>query len=280
MNISVWLPFPIAGGAFMLTYLLAWVIPESLDFSGADDINSDSPSIAGTGEERRLLCPATQPNEIPINAAPTKRTWFVQVLDLLRTPGLPVCLMLFVLTPFALLAKSFVYQYASESFDWPLSRTTWLRVSQAAGASLVTIVFLPLLNAFLHKRGIHAQAVDLNVIRGSLFVAAVGFAMLWQANVSWLLILALFVCGLSEGLQPSYRGLATSFVKQEYNARLFTTVAVLETMGKLVGGPLQSRLFSVGRDDRHGSLGINFLASSIVFALLLLILILFVRVKR
>ncbi|KAI4164927.1 MAG: hypothetical protein LQ342_001560 [Letrouitia transgressa] len=264
----------------MLTYLLAWVIPESLDFNGANDINSDSPSFDDTDEERPLLWPVTQPSETPVNASPTKRPWFVQVLDLLRSPGLRICLMLFFLTPFALLAKSFVYQYASESFDWPMSRTTWLRVSQAAGASLVTIIFLPLLNAFLHKRGVHAQTIDLNVIRASLFVAAVGFAMLWQANVSWLLILALFVCGLSEGLQPSNQGLATSFIKREYNARMFTTVAVLETVGKLVGGPLQSKLFSIGRDDRHDSFGINFLASSIVFALLLLIFVLFVRVKR
>ncbi|KAL9615219.1 MAG: hypothetical protein Q9167_000313 [Letrouitia subvulpina] len=264
----------------MVTYLLVWAIPESMDFNGADDVNSDTPSLADADEERPLLWPVIQASETTVHASPTKHTWFAQVLELLRSPGLRICLVLFFFTPFALLAKSFVYQYASESFGWPMSRTTWLRVSQAAGASLVTIIFLPLLNAFLHKQGVHAQIVDLSVIRGSLFVAAVGFVMLWQAKASRLLILALFVCGLSEGLQPSNQGLATSFIKQEYNARLFTTVAVLETVGKLVGGPLQSKLFSIGRDDRHGSLGINFLASSIVFALLLLILALFVRVRR
>lgn len=94
-----------------------------------------------------------------------------------------------------------------------------------------------------------------------------------------MLLLALFVCGLGEGVQPSCQGLATSLVGRGYNARLFTTVAFLETVGKLAGGPIQSVLFSIGRREGRGSLGINFLASSVIFGLLL-VLALVMRVRK
>lgn len=46
-------------------------------------------------------------------------------------------------------------------------------------------------------------------------------------------------------------------------------MAVVETMAKLIGGPLMARLFSVGRSEAgDGSRRINFLTSSAMFAAL------------
>lgn len=84
--------------------------------------------------------------------------------------------------------------------------------------------------------------------------------------------LALFICGLSEGLEPALQGLATSLIDGVYNARMFTTIAVVETIARLIAGPLMARLFSIGRSQGgHYSRGINFLTSSIMFVLLELI---------
>ncbi|KAL8721707.1 MAG: hypothetical protein Q9225_001657 [Loekoesia sp. 1 TL-2023] len=259
-------------------------MPESSKLEPPDnDHHHNSPAGAHVAEDQRPLL-SSDPNFIPSIRSPSPHkssTWYTEILHLLRIPGLRFCFIVFFTTPLALIAKAFVYQHASESFGWEMSTTTWLRVSQAVGASLVTLLALPLLNTLLllHKRGLQAQQLDLAVLRGSLLIAAVGFAVLWQARVSWMLLLALFVCGLSEAIQPATQGLATSLITREYNARLFTTVAVLETVGKLAGGPIQSVLFSIGRREGHGSLGINFLASSVVFGLLL-VLALVVRVKR
>lgn len=65
------------------------------------------------------------------------------------------------------------------------------------------------------------------------------------------------------------QGLATSLIDGVYNARLFTTLAVVETIAKLIGGALMARLFSIGRrQGGHGSSGINYLTSSVLFVLL------------
>ncbi|KAI4256948.1 MAG: hypothetical protein L6R42_005936 [Xanthoria sp. 1 TBL-2021] len=278
MRISIWLPFEAAIGALTLTYILILLMPESSKLTPpSDPITTNTTSSHLPHDRQPLLSPRSSSNRI---TAETPPTWYTEIHHLLHTPSLRLSLTIFLSAPTALVAKSFVYQHASESFGWEMSSTTWLRVSQALGASLVTLFALPILNSLVHPLTLHqARKFDLAVLRASLLVAAIGFAVLWQAKASWMLVLALFICGLSEAIQPANQGLATSFVARELNARLFTTVAVVETVGKLAGGPAQSALFSIGRREGRGSLGVNFLASSGIFLVLLLLAVL-VRVRR
>jgi len=78
-----------------------------------------------------------------------------------------------------------------------------------------------------------------------------------------LIILALFICGLSEGEEPALQGLTTSLIDRAYHARLFTSVAVLEILAKLIGGPMMGKLFSIGKRDGQGSKGICFSVSAV-----------------
>ena len=78
-----------------------------------------------------------------------------------------------------------------------------------------------------------------------------------------LTFLALFICGLSEGEEPALQGLTTSLIDRAYHARLFTSVAVLEILAKLIGGPMMGKLFSIGKRDGQGSKGICFSVSAV-----------------
>ena len=287
MRISIWLPFEVAIGGLTLTYIIILLMPESskLTPTPSDTTTTSSclPPEHLPPDRQPLIFPRSCDDNRNTEATPTTTnpsTWYTEIHQLLINPSLRLSLTIFLFTPTALIAKAFVYQHASESFGWEMSSTTWLRFSQALGASLVTLFALPILNTLLHPLTLHqARLFDLAVLRASLLVASIGFAVLWQAKASWMLVLALFICGLSEAIQPANQGLATSFVARELNARLFTTVAVVETVGKLAGGPAQSALFSIGRREGRGSLGVNFLASAVIFLLLLLLAVL-VRVRR
>lgn len=57
---------------------------------------------------------------------------------------------------------------------------------------------------------------------------------------------------MSEGEEPALQGLATSLIDQAYHARLFTSLAVVEILAKLVGGPMMGKLFSIGRAKSSG----------------------------
>ncbi|MCJ1457842.1 hypothetical protein MMC28_008211 [Mycoblastus sanguinarius] len=201
--------------------------------------------------------------------SPETKEWWRDVVVLIQMPGLPFCYLLFFFKPLAMISKAFVYQYASYNFHWGLSQTTWLRFSQAGGSSLATVIVLPLLTSTLNRRGLHAQMLDLNVIRVSLLVATIGFVLLQLSFHSWMLLVALFICGLSEGEEPALQGLTTSLIDRAYHARLFTSVAVLEILAKLAGGPMMGKLFSIGEKHGQGSKGICFsVAAGILFILM------------
>jgi hypothetical protein len=73
----------------------------------------------------------------------------------------------------------------------------------------------------------------------------------------------LFICGLSEGEEPALQGLTTSLIDRSYHARLFTSVAVVEILAKLVGGPIMGKLFSISQRHGPGSSGLCFSVSAV-----------------
>ena len=279
MNIDIWIPFAIAGGALSAGFVVIWIMPESLEQSHQARVPNGFADATTS-----LLHPQQQPSTRERSQAeahdqePSEELslWkqftkvFTDIVALLKVPGLVFCLALFFLRPIALISRAFVYQHASETFHWPMSKTTWLRFSEAVGSSLATFLFLPMLSTYLDRKDHHAKKLDLNVIRFSLLIAAIGFAILWQSKASWMMALGLFICGLGEGFEPSLKGLSTSLIDGSYNARLLTLATVLEVIGKLIGGPLMARLFSIGRRKDHGSEGVNFLTASVIFVFLTL----------
>ena len=81
--------------------------------------------------------------------------------------------------------------------------------------------------------------------------------------------LSLFVCGLSKGLEPALRGLATSLILDKYYVRMFTTFAVLEMVAKLIDRPLLARFFSLRRNEgeHKGSKRWNYFTSCVIFVI-------------
>jgi hypothetical protein len=82
--------------------------------------------------------------------------------------------------------------------------------------------------------------------------------------------IAMAGCGLGEGLEPALQGLITYLVDSDKTVRLFTTLAVCDTIAEFVGGPVTARLMEIGRRPGHASDGYCFLGSSVRIHLLLL----------
>ena len=301
MRISTWVPFAFAIGAYVLGLLVLLFMPESLnrassireldnshdhgydqehdplleawDSSGASEsVDAEASEVVASASDQRS--PESH-NQHPAAPSSTRRSWWRDIATLFRMRELPFCFILFFFKPMAMIAKAYVYQYASYNFGWNLSETTWLRFAQAGGSCSATIVVLPLLSSLLDRKGRRAQQLDLNVIRSSLLIAIVGFLLLQFSSRVWMLLMALFICGLSEGEEPALQGLTTSLIDASYHARLFTSVTVVEIVAKLVGGPMMGKLFSIGRSDHiKGSAGICFSVSAgILFCLMVFAMI-------
>lgn len=197
IRISIWLPFEVACGLLIVSYLIIWAMPESLRHRTSTEalvitaIPPVSPTMSGEPqfpEEEPFLRSYSGNGQSDHIAQNSWLDIFNEIIALFRVPTLSSVFLLFFLKPIGLISKAFTYQFASESFGWEMSQTTWLRVSQAAGSSIVTLIFLPFLSALLIRRGFRAQKFDLGAIRGSLCIAVLGFGMLWQARASWMLV--------------------------------------------------------------------------------------------
>ena len=196
MRTKIWLPFVVAIGALTLSLIIVILMPESLVHHSSHPkspllgpVDTYSPNESEDGEP-------TSPEQLPRAIhdglpapSPEPKEWWRDVIVLIQMPGLPFCYLLFFFKPLAMISKAFVYQYASYNFHWGLSQTTWLRFVQAGGSSLATVAVLPLLSSVLNRRGLRAQLLDLNVIRISLAIAAIGFVLLQLSSRSWMLLL-------------------------------------------------------------------------------------------
>lgn len=196
MRIRIWIPFVVAIGALLVSLVLLFFMPESLNHRSAGEGKSPLLGPTDTLNEQRdndeenvssSQLPRGVHDRLPA-PAPQNREWWRNIVVLLQMPGLPFCYLLFFLKPVAMISKAYVYQYASYNFHWGLSQTTWLRFAQAGGSSLATIMVLPLLSSMLNRRGLKAQHLDLTVIRISLSVACIGFLLLQTSTQGWMLL--------------------------------------------------------------------------------------------
>lgn len=71
-------------------------------------------------------------------------------------------------------------------------------------------------------------------------------------------------CGLGEGIEPALQGFLTFLTDSSENGRLFTTVAMADTLAELTGGPVTARLMAIGRSAHTPSEGLCFLTSSVI----------------
>ena len=201
MRTQIWLPFVVAIGALTLSLLIVILMPESLVHHSSHPKSPllgpvDTYSPIGS-EENEPLSPEQLPRGIHDRLpgpSPERKEWWRDIVVLLQMPGLPFCYLLFFFKPLAMISKAFVYQYASYNFEWGLSQTTWLRFAQAGGSTIATVAVLPLMSSVLNRRGLRAQMLDLNVIRFSLAIAALGFVLLQLSFRSWMLLVCKFRC--------------------------------------------------------------------------------------
>ncbi|KAL8327941.1 hypothetical protein RB597_003989 [Gaeumannomyces tritici] len=193
----------------------------------------------------------------------------MSIYELFNTPAGWFCLASFFLKRVAFASEGFAFQYALEKFGWELRQTTWLRTASAAGAVVVTLAVGPIVGLILRSREAPATVVDLNTIRSSLAMLVVSFFAAWKAPSMEILIVAMVGCGLGEAFEPALQAFALASTDSSRNAQLFTTIAQCDTLAEIVGGPLMAALLSIGRGKGHPSAGINFIASSSIFMVLL-----------
>jgi hypothetical protein len=167
-------------------------------------------------------------------------------------------------------AITLLVRYASKRYGWEIKQAAYL-LSLRAGANLVAVaVFLPILNWFLLKYlRLPAHWADLWLARGSIALTTVSFVIIGLAGYPVLLVVGLLVYNFGTGYNAAMRSVAVHVVGGQASpdvGKLMSTIAIVESIGAMIAGPVLSAMFQWGMDLGSAWLGLPFLGSVVVLA--------------
>jgi MFS family permease len=161
-------------------------------------------------------------------------------------------------------------RYASKRYDWEIKQAAYLLSFRAATNLAAVAVFLPLTNHVLLKYvRLPAHWADLWIARGSIVLTSISFLVIGLAAYPALLIIGLLVYNLGTGYNAAMRSVSIHVVGGQSSpdiGKMMSTIAIVESLGALVAGPLLNQLFQWGMGLGNAWLGLPFLVGMLVFA--------------
>ncbi|KIW23465.1 uncharacterized protein PV07_11659 [Cladophialophora immunda] len=158
--------------------------------------------------------------------------------------------------PFRLICyalSDLLQRYVSDRYGWTLADATLVYSLQAVAAGLVLFTLLPGVSARLDARYAFSP-VQKNVVlsRASLAVLAVAFAVIGLAPHPAVLAVGLLVETLSTGFPATLRALAAALIDADDKGRVFSVLAIAETLSVMLAYPVTAALFNAGLDRGGG----------------------------
>ncbi|KZM19038.1 uncharacterized protein EKO05_0001168 [Ascochyta rabiei] len=161
-------------------------------------------------------------------------------------------------------------RYASKRYGWEIKQAAYLLSFRAATNLAAVAIFLPLANfVLLNYIRLPAHWADLWIARGSIVLTAISFLVIGLAAHPAILIVGLLVYNMGTGYNAAMRSVSIHVVGGQSShdiGKLMSTIAIVESLGALVAGPLLNQLFQWGMGMGSIWLGLPFLAGMLVFA--------------
>lgn len=163
-------------------------------------------------------------------------------------------------------------RYASKRYGWQIKDAAYLLSFRAATNLVAVAVFLPLLSWFLLKYlRMPVQWADVWIARGSIVLTTVSMLVMGFAAYPALLVFGLLIYNMGTGYQAAMRSVAIHVVGGQASpdvGKLMSTIAIVESIGVMVAGPLLSQMFQWGMDLGSTWLGLPFMGSFVVLAVM------------
>ncbi|KAF2846114.1 MFS transporter-like protein [Plenodomus tracheiphilus IPT5] len=167
---------------------------------------------------------------------------------------------------------SLIVRYASKRYDWEIKKAAYLLSFRAATNLVAITVFIPLTSVILVKKlRLPAHWADLYIARGSIILTTVSFFVMGIAGYPALLVLGLLIFNLGTGHNAAMRSISIHVVGGQSSpdiGKLMSTIAIAESVGAMVAGPMLSEMFQWGMDLGSAWIGLPFLVSVLFFAVM------------
>jgi hypothetical protein len=259
MRKSIWYPIRLGLALQSFSVVGAFALPETLARSETSQTNQVQPSVTPSQHD-------PSPIVSPSFTKTTNKTyaelvasvndlviifsdWKVGVMAGLY-PVRMMCMALLDLLP----------RYISYRYHWSFASATYLLSLQALSATFCLLILLPIISENLGK-SFELGAVQKNVVlvRLSLGIISVSLLVEGLAPTIPMLICGLLAGTLGAGAPSALRALAGSLIDRKDTGKLFTGLAVAETLSVMAAYPTVSGLYNAGIGKGGGAwLGMPF----------------------
>ena len=174
----------------------------------------------------------------------------------------------FMVSSFGKQSMHIILQYASKRFHTAIGRAAWLLTEKAAVVLLLFTVILPYSGKLPGLRHHTPRGVTVRMAKISICFLASGSFLIGSANAWWLLIPGLSIYALGFGFDTIVRSLITSVVQEDHYSRLYSGIAVAETIGSLLGSLALTEALVQGFNHGGPLFGLPFYVCTISYALI------------
>ncbi len=283
MQYSPWIP-NLGGLALDVLSIIAYaLVPETLNFS-INGAKRPGYSRTNTAESTVLPPPPDPaPNQQPVSLN-TANMWLKNLqgasaflTDDWRVPALIAPFLIHMLLG---ISGTLVIQYMSKRYDITFAQATLVATVRSVMVAIVLFLFLPVISeALMQRLNLSAQKKDLYLARASQIFLSIGWFVFGLAPSIPFAAVTLVFASLGTGAPFVLRSFLTSLLKQDQIARAFSVITIVDTVGAMLGAPLLAGLLKKGLKMGGGWIGLPFLFTGLLAAVLSVVLF-FVNVRK
>lgn len=278
---SPWIPLILGQCLIILGGSFAIFIPETVHLR----ISPTSGMLVKAPQSKRDLSPSGKIDRTSFYT--TAKSKILDSLQQIRSAtsvlhSLPIVLLLltFVSAPFAKQSVDLSVRYISKRFAWKLREAGLLLSLRAFINIILLFAILPLLSKLLMEYfNFSSRRKDLFLSKISIVILGIGGVMIASPTIG-MTITGLIVWTLGTGFPSLTRSLITTLVDKQHIARLYSMIAVCETLAALISGPMLNGLYSLGINKGGSWIGLPFYCLSVICALTAVCLWIFGWVSR
>lgn len=261
MRVDPWLAVYCGLACFAITLILATTVPETLhkQKSAQPDLIESDPRCSNPEHQR--------PHPFALQRLVKVWSDWRLVFVALTYPFRLVCYAL----------GDLLQRYVSDRYGWTLANATFVYSLQAVVAGLVLFTLLPFASSQIDQK-FTFSILQKNVIlsRASLLVLVIAYALIGLAPTPSIMIIGLLVETLSTGFPATLRAIAAALIGDDDRGRVFSVLAIAETLSIMMAYPVTAALFNIGIEKGGGPwLGLPYDIISVAAAVAFTVMCLF-----
>ncbi|CAG8907285.1 unnamed protein product [Penicillium egyptiacum] len=269
MTFSLMLPYLLGVGFIVLGTIPVVFLPETLeDVKLKQSIPEESDRETEQNTENEPVEQERGKKEIFREFTRQSREFIESTRFIWSDSNVCIMILVFFVTIIGRQSTHLLLQYVSKKFDWSIARSSLL-ISLRGIFSLFTYsILMPGLSVLaIRYLNLHGKYRDHLMSKWSGVLSIIGFAAIFLAPTPAILISGQVILSIGSSFLVTTRSLVTALALPDHVGTLYSAIAIAQSVGVLVAGPLFASLFRLGMHLGDAWMGLPFLQASLFFAL-------------